>query len=205
MSTSRLEAFSDGVIAVAITLLALNLPLPPSTTHLPVLAPYLGSHWPSFAAFFVSFLTIGIIWMNHHAMVRRLRSADMEILFLNILLLMTICLLPFTTALMAKYLLAPQGEQLAAAIWGGSFLLMGSVFLTVQWHLMVVKPHLLDERLTPKMRRSVLRRNAAGVIPYAVATAAAALTPYITLAICGLVAVFYALPGTTEFDLADEN
>ena len=205
MSTSRLEAFSDGVIAVAITLLALNLPLPPSTTNLPVLAPYLGRHWPSFAAFVVSFLTIGIIWMNHHAMVRRLRSADTEILFLNVLLLMTICLLPFTTALMAKYLRAPQGEQLAAAIWGGSFLLMGSVFLAVQWHLMVVKPHLLDERLTPKLRRAVLRRNAVGVIPYAVATAAAAITPYITLVICGLVAAFYALPGTTEFDLADDS
>jgi uncharacterized membrane protein len=204
MSTSRLEAFSDGVIAVAITLLALNLPLP-STTKLPVLAPYLGRHWPSFAAFVVSFVTIGIIWMNHHAMVRRLRSADAEILFLNVLLLMTICLLPFTTALMAKYLLAPQGAPLAAAIWGGSFLVMGSVFLAVQWHLMVVKPHLLDERLTPKLRRAVVRRNAVGVIPYAVATAAAAVTPYITLVICGLVAAFYALPGTTEFDLAADN
>ena len=204
MSTGRLEAFSDGVIAVAITLLALDLPLPP-TQRLPQLAPYLGQHWPSFAAFAVSFLTIGIIWMNHHAMVRRLRSADSEILFLNILLLMTVCLLPFTTALMAHYLLNPHGDRLAAAIWGGSFLLMGSMFLTVQWHLMVIKPQLLDKRLTSKMRRAVLRRNAVGVIPYAIATAGAAITPYITLVICGLVAVFYALPTTTDFDLRTDD
>jgi uncharacterized membrane protein len=205
MSTGRLEAFSDGVIAVAITLLALNLPLPPSTRTLPVLAPYLAQHWPSFAAFAVSFVTIGIIWMNHHAMVRRLSSADMEILFLNVLLLMTVCVLPFTTALMAQYLRSPHGERLAAAIWAGSFLVMGSTFLAVQWHLMVVKTHLLDKRLTPEMRRAVLRRNAAGVFPYAIETAAAALTPYITLAICGLVAAFYALPGTTDLDLQADS
>lgn len=204
MSTGRLEAFSDGVIAVAITLLALNLPLPPDT-KLPELAPYLGQHWPSFVAFAVSFLTIGIIWINHHAMVRRLRSADTAILFLNILLLMTVCLLPFTTGLMAQYLRDPHGERLAAAIWGGSFLLMGSTFLTVQWHLMIVKPHLLDKRLTPKMRRAVLRRNAVGVLPYALATAGAAITPYITLVICGLVAVFYALPATTDLDLRTDG
>jgi fatty acid desaturase len=102
---------------------------------------------------------------------------------------------------MAQYLRDPHGERLAAAIWGGSFLLMGSTFLTVQWHLMIVKPHLLDKRLTPKMRRAVLRRNAVGVLPYALATAGAAITPYITLVICGLVAVFYALPATTDLDL----
>ncbi len=204
MSTGRLEAFSDGVIAVAITLLALNLPLP-TTRRLPQLAPYLGQHWPSFAAFVVSFLTIGIIWMNHHAMLRRLRAADAEILFLNILLLMTVCLLPFTTALMARYLLNPNGDRLAAAIWGGSFLLMGSTFLTVQWHLMMIKPRLLDKRLTSKMRRAVVRRNAVGVIPYALATAGAAITPYITLVICGLVAGFYALPATTDFDLRSDD
>lgn len=200
MSTARLEAFSDGVIAVAITLLALNLPLPPGTEVPRDLAGYLGQHWPNFAAFFVSFLTIGIIWLNHHALVRRITGVDTTVLFLNLILLMTICILPFSTALMARYLRAGHGENLAAAIWSGSFLVMGAAFVVIQRHLMVSKPHLLAEHLTPTIRRAVLRRNAAGVIPYAVATAGAAISPYISLAICAVVAAFYALPGTTEVD-----
>lgn len=203
MGTGRLEAFSDGVIAVAITLLALNLPLPPTHEQLP-LATYLGQRWPSFAAFVVSFVSIGIIWMNHHAMIRRLASADTKLLFLNVLLLMTVCLLPFTTALMGEYLRASHGQQLAAAIWGGSFLMMGTMFLTVQRHLVVVRPQLLDARMTDKMRRAVMRRNAAGVIPYALATAGAALSPYVTLAVCALIAAYYVLPGTTDLDLRSE-
>ncbi|MDE3134279.1 MAG: DUF1211 domain-containing protein [Acidobacteriota bacterium] len=200
MGKGRLEAFSDGVIAVAITLLALNLPLPPGGERTP-LATYLGQHWPSFAAYMVSFVSIGIIWMNHHAMIRRIASADTKLLFLNVLLLMTICLLPFTTALMGEYLRASHGQRLAAAIWGGSFLLMGLMFLTVQSHVVVVRPQLLDAHMTDKMRRAVMRRNAAGVIPYTLATAGAAATPYVTLAICALIAAYYVLPGTTDLDL----
>lgn len=198
MSTTRVQAFSDGVIAVAITLLALNLPIPSAAT--PHLADYLGRHWPSFAAFAVSFATIGIVWINHHAMLNRVVAVDNTVLLLNLLLLMTICVLPFSTVLMAQYLRAAHGENLAAAIWSGSFLVMTLAFIAIQRHLMVAKAHLLHERLTPEVRAIVLRRNMVGVLPYAVATAAAALTPYVSLVICAAVAVFYALPGTTEVD-----
>jgi uncharacterized membrane protein len=201
MSKRRLEAFSDSVIAVAVTLLALNLPLPGSDTT--PLADYLGRHWPSFAAFAVSFLTIGIVWVNHHAMLRRLVAADTTILFMNLVLLMTICLLPFTTALMAEYLRASGGQHLAAAVWSGSFLLMALAFFTMQRHLMTVKADLLHEHVTPEIRRVVLIRNAVGIVPYAVATAAAALTPYLTLAICVAVGLFYAIPATTEIGQPD--
>ena len=201
MSKRRLEAFSDSVIAVAVTLLALNLPLPGSNTT--PLADYLGRHWPSFAAFAVSFLTIGIVWVNHHAMLRRLVAADTTILFMNLVLLMTICLLPFTTALMAEYLRAPGGQHLAAAIWSGSFLVMALAFFTMQRHLMTAKADLLHEHVTPEIRRLVLLRNAVGIVPYAVATAGAALTPYLTLAICLAVGLFYAIPATTEIGQPD--
>jgi uncharacterized membrane protein len=167
LNTSRLEAFSDGVIAVAITLLALNLPLPPTAT--PHLATYLGRHWPSFAAFAVAFLTVGIVWINHHAMVRRIVAVDNTALFLNLLLLMTICALPFTTALMAEYLRSSHGENVAAAIWGGSFFVMASAFNIVQRYLMLAKRDLLDERMTPERRTAVLRRNLLGLLPYTVA------------------------------------
>src|SRR5438067_6629271 len=197
MAKPRLEAFSDGVIAVAITLLALALHVPdqagPGT-----LAHRLGEQWPNYAAYIVSFVTIGIIWINHHAMLRRVVSADHMILLLNLLLLLTIVVLPLTTALMAEYLKAAHGQKLEAGVWSGSFLAMSIAFFTMQRHLLIAKRHLLAEHLTPELRRWVLRRNAAGLLPYAIATAAAILSPYVTLAICGLVAVFYALPGTTS-------
>jgi uncharacterized membrane protein len=197
MSKDRIEAFSDGVMAVAITLLALDLHVP-STTAPSSLAHQLGVQWPNYAAFVVSFLTIGVIWINHHAMLRRILGVDHSILVLNLLLLLTICVLPFSTALMAQYLTAAHGQKLAAVVWGGSFLTMSLAFFAMQRHLLVAREHLLDEHLTPELRRLVLRRNAAGVLPYAIATLAAVLTPYLTLAICGLVAVFYAWPSTTS-------
>lgn len=197
MSKGRVEAFSDGVIAVAITLLALDLHVP-STTAEGSLAHRLGVQWPSYVAYIVSFLTIGIIWINHHAMLRRLVRVDHAILVLNLLLLMTICVLPFSTSLMATYLREPHGENLAAAVWAGSFLLMSVAFIAIQRHVLLVKQHLLDEHVTPEVRRSVLRRNVVGSLPYALATVGAILTPYFTLVICALVALFYALPSTTS-------
>ena len=197
MSKGRVEGFSDAVIAVAITLLALEIRVPATSSH-NTLAHNLGAEWPDYAAYVVSFLTIGIIWINHHAMLRRLVRVDHTILILNIVLLMTIGLLPFTTALMAKYLNASGGEHLAAAIFGGSFLLMAASFMTLQRHLLLRKTHLLEERLTPPVRRAVLRRNTAGILPYVVATAGAIISPYVTLGICGAIAIFYALPATTS-------
>ena len=195
MSTGRLEAFSDGVIAVAITLLVLNIqvptpPLPAGTT----LAHELGVNWPVYAAYITSFLTIGIIWINHHVMIRRLREPDHMILFLNLLLLMSIAVLPFATNLMATYLRESSGQHLAAAIYSGSLLLMGVCFAALNAHILLVKPHRLREPLSAARRRQILVRSATGVIPYAIATALAAVSSYVTLAICAGLGVFYAFP-----------
>jgi len=196
LNKPRVEAFSDGVIAIAITLLVLDLhvPEPGSGTSL---AHELAKQWPSYAAYVVSFLTIGIIWINHTAMLRRLNRVDHSILFLNLMLLMTIAVLPFTTALMAAYLKATDGENLAAAIYSGSLLLMSLAFFVMHRHLLLARVHFLHEHLTPEVRSAVLRRNARGLLPYALATVGAMLSPYLTLIICGAVAVFYALPATT--------
>jgi uncharacterized membrane protein len=196
VSKARVEAFSDGVIAIAITLLVLDLHVPEPGAD-PSLAHRLAVQWPSYAAYVVSFLTIGIIWINHTAMLRRVQSVDHSILFLNLLLLMTVALLPFTTALMAAYLKASDGGNLAAVIYGGSFLLMALAFFAMQRHLLRARVHLLHEHLTPELRHAVLRRNATGLLPYAFATIGGVLSPYLTLAVCGAVAVFYALPTTT--------
>ncbi|MGN6867877.1 MAG: TMEM175 family protein [Solirubrobacteraceae bacterium] len=193
MSTSRLEAFSDGVIAVAITLLVLNIELPDLKPSQSLFSGLVGQ-WPVYAAYVVSFLTIGIIWINHHVMIARLREADRTILFLNLLLLMSIAVLPFATRLMAAYLRQSHGQHLASGIYSGSFLVMAVFFAILNRHILLTKGHLLRGELAVDQRRQILYRSIAGVGPYAIATALAALSSYLTLAICGALAIFYALP-----------
>jgi uncharacterized membrane protein len=193
VSTNRLEAFSDGVIAVAITLLVLNIDVPelrPGQS----LASGLISQWQVYAAYVVSFLTIGIIWINHHVMIGRLRETDRTILFLNLLLLMSIAVLPFATRLMAAYLKESHGQHVATAVYSGSFLLMALCFATLNRHILLTKAHMLDAELPVQQRRQILSRSIIGVAPYAVATALAALSSYLTLAICAALAIYYAFP-----------
>jgi uncharacterized membrane protein len=193
MGTNRLESFSDGVIAVAITLLVLGITVPEPGSG-PSLAHELGVRWPEYAAYVTSFVTIGIIWINHHAMISRLRQADHAILILNVLLLMSIGILPFATSLMATYLREPHGQTLAAAIYSGSLLIMSVFFSLLNRNILLQKPDLLVEPLSLERRRQIFIRAMTGVVPYAIATALALVSPYLTLAICAAMAVFYARP-----------
>ncbi len=193
MSPARLEAFSDGVFAIAITLLVLDIHVPEARSGVS-LAHQLGAQWPSYAAYLTSFLTIGIIWINHHAMIRRLRAVDHTIMTLNLLLLLTIGMLPFTTALVAAYVKQGHGQHLAAAIYSGSYLLMSIVFAATNRHILFAKVRLHRVELAERERRSIIARGVAGLAPYLLATGLAAVSAYAALAICGAVAVFYALP-----------
>lgn len=193
MTTNRLEAFSDGVLAVAITLLVLDIRVPevrPGET----LASALGHQWPHYLAYVTSFITIGIIWINHHAMISRLRVADRTILSLNLLLLLSIAILPFATSLMAAYLNNSSGQHLAAAIYGGAFLLMAILFSALNRHILLAKPHMLGDTLPEQQRRRILARSIAGLVPYVVATALAPVSAYVTIGICFAIAAYYALP-----------
>ena len=193
---NRLEAFSDGVIAVAITLLVLNIDVPQLNSG-QTLARALGHQWPSYAAYATSFLTIGIIWVNHHVMIGRLREPDHAILLLNLLLLMSIAVLPFATNLMATYLRETNGQHLAAAVYSGAFLVMALFFSALNAHILLAKHEKLREPLSLERRRQILARHVTGILPYAIATALAAVSSYVTLIICGAIAVFYALPIAT--------
>jgi uncharacterized membrane protein len=206
VTPNRLEAFSDGVFAIAITLLVLDLEVPtPGHGHL---GHELLQNWPSYAAYVVSFLTIGIIWINHHATFGRLRAVDHSILMWNLALLMTVGILPFTTALMAEYLKESSGEGLAAAVYAGSFLLMGGVFVATNRHILFHRANLLKVPLSDAARRRGLHYAALGQIPYLIATVLAFLTPYITLGICAACAVYYSFPiasRATEGDQSGSN
>ena len=190
MSTTRLESFSDGVLAVAITLLVLDITVP-DTEHL---AHELGRQWTHYAAYVVSFTTIGIIWINHHVMIGRLRETDHSILMLNLMLLMAIAAIPFATALLAEYLNRSSGQHVAAAVYGGVFLAMAAGFTAVQGQIMFRRSHLMKVELPYATRRLIFRRTVLGLVPYLVATALAAVSAYATLAIAGALALYYAFP-----------
>jgi uncharacterized membrane protein len=186
VKTNRLEAFSDGVFAIAITLLALELPRPEGAD----LWRELGAQWESYAAFLVSFLTIGIIWVNHHALIDRIAHADRTLLFLNLLLLMFVSLIPWPTGLVAEHL-SGDGAPAATAVYSGTFLGMAFAF-SATWLYAWRGGHLGE--LTPAQLAHLTRRNALGWIFYATALGLAFLAPAASLALNFAIALYYLLP-----------
>ena len=190
--TARLEAFSDGVMAIAITLLALEIRVPPVDGDVPLLAA-LTEQWPMYLAFLLSFATIGIMWMNHHRMFTLIRHTDHTFLILNILLLMGITLVPFTTALLGEYL-AHEGQQLAAVVYSGLFTLIAVVF-NIMWIYADRKQWLSQDGADLALENVINRQYRFGPIYYFVALLAAALgSVAISIGINILLALFFALP-----------
>jgi TMEM175 potassium channel family protein len=193
---SRLEAFSDGVFAVAITLLALNLAVAgPGPGHKPLLA-QLASHWPSFVAYLISFFTIGIIWVNHHALVANIAAVDRPVLFLNLLLLAFVVALPFGTATMADYLTAGgQDSHVAMALYAAIFEGM-SIGFTVMFEWTLHGEERTHHPVPEAARWAARRQFYIGQIPYLIAIGVAFVSPLASLAIIGLVAVYYIFERT---------
>lgn len=205
MSTSRIEAFSDGVFAIAATLLVLELKVP----HVEPgeLGGTLLGNWPSYATYVVSFLVIGIIWVNHHAVLERIRKVDRPLLFLNLVFLMAVAVIPFPTALLADYLKAGHDEHLAAAVYGGSMTLMGVTFGSI-WAYAVLSGDLLHEGIDPARARRSLWIFAAGNPLYVLAIGASLLSAKLALAIYALLALFYmfdVLPELTQQEDVEEG
>ncbi len=193
MDRGRLEAFSDGVFAVAITLLALDLAVPEPGHEL--IGRQLAGHWPSFAAYVVSFLSIGIIWVNHHTLVRNFAVVDRIMLYLNLLVLFFVVTIPFATATMAANLRDGGADaSLAAAIYQGVFLGMSAAFGGLLWWS-VRKRHLTIP-LTGAAARTALIRFTIGNLAYAAAIGVAYLSAPASLLMSLLVAVYYVFEQT---------
>jgi TMEM175 potassium channel family protein len=195
VESGRLEAFSDGVFAVAITLLALNLAVPgPGPGH-ELLGQQLAKHWPTFAAFVVSFLTIGIIWVNHHSVVGNFSEIDRPLLYLNLLFLFFVICIPFATATIADYLRVGGADaSLAAAIYQGVFLGMSLSFGALFWWS-IRRSH-LKMPLSGAAARAALVRFCGGNVAYAAAIGIAYLSAPASLLVSALVAVYYMFEQT---------
>jgi uncharacterized membrane protein len=190
METNRVEAFSDGVFAVAITLLALDLR--------PGEGPTLGGQLlqrgavAHYAAYVVSFLIIGIIWVNHHAVFRQIARVDRVLLFSNLVLLLFVAAIPFPTALLAEHLTEPTNSHPAAFAYSAVMFLMGASF-GVLWWWAVRGGRLLDRPMNRAEERVALRRFTIGNLAYLALLGLAWLSAPLTLAGHFVVAVYYVL------------
>ncbi|HLY24754.1 MAG TPA: TMEM175 family protein [Aggregatilineales bacterium] len=191
--TGRLEAFSDGVLAIAITLLALNLTVPsPSNSPDFSLWQELLKRWPTYLAFLVSFLFVLVIWINHHRLFLTIRRSDSILLLLNGLLLMSVTIIPFSTQLVASYLQTPDA-RVAGIVYNGLFFMI-SIFFNAIYHYAAYNNRLFDKKTDPKLAAAIGRRYLVGPIAYAVAVLIAQVSVSASLLLNLLLAVFFAIP-----------
>ena len=189
MSTSRVEAFSDGVFAVAITLLVLQFGIPQVQSG-KLFSALLGQ-WPQLVTYVASFLTVGVVWVNHHAIFRGLRAVDRTIQFINLVLLLCVVLVPYPTELLGRYLNSPSNGSVAAAFYAVVMTTMSISFqVLVIWAL--THPNLLQPEVGVRSLRSVMPRFGVGLITYAASIALAFVSAQLVVAIYGVTAVYYA-------------
>ena len=187
--TNRLEAFSDGVFAIAITLLVLVLHSP-ELEEGQRLWPALVHEWPQFAAYLTSFAILGIMWVNHHSMFRQIKRADRGLMFLNLLLLLWVTLLPFPTSMFAEHLEDDSiNASVAAAVYSANLTLAAIAFSAIWWY--VLRNHLVDHNMTKTQVRRSLIRYSFGTVIYAVCIGVSFISAQVTLLIVFLLALYY--------------
>ena len=192
--TARFETFSDGVFAIAATLLVLEFSATPGS-HLGKELLHL---WPSYLAYVTSFATIGIIWMNHHHTVSLVGRTDRTFLFINIVLLLTIAFLPFPTKLVAQNLRGGGGEQAAALAYAATFVLMALLHL-IWWRYARTDRRLIGDETPDSALRAVDRAYLPGVFMYGAVFVIAFFSPLTAVLITFAIAAFY-LPSAALFD-----
>lgn len=197
--TARIEAFSDGVFAIAITLLILELKVPifgqhdqPSNREL---AQRLGQDWHHYLAFFLSFTSILVMWVNHHRIFAIVRKADDAFVYWNGLLLMFITIVPFPTALIAEYM-DKDAAKTAAAVYAGMALLIALAF-TGLWQHAIKHGRLLTKGFREREAEELSRQYRYGPLAYVVAFGLAFVSAKLSIGLCLALVVFFAFRGWT--------
>ncbi|HEY6058921.1 MAG TPA: TMEM175 family protein [Candidatus Limnocylindrales bacterium] len=193
--TARVEAFSDGVMAIAITLLVLDLKVPTDeeTRQAGSLAAALADRWPSYVAYLAAFLTIGIIWLNHRTLVDRIARFDARLHWLNLMLLLGVVTLPFPTSLVADYVERGGADASAATALYGLCATLMSLPWGFVWRHLADRPELLEPGYDAAYARAEWRRGSLGVPIYATATLVALVAPLVSLALYLSIAALYAV------------
>ncbi len=204
--TSRVEAFSDGVFAIAATLLVLTLTVPTvrEAASGRLLWHELLQRWPTYFAFVVSFVSILVMWASHHNIFTLIRRVDHTFLLINGVVLMGVTVIPFSTELLAQHLGHP-GEHVAAAIYSGVALIIALGFNALWYWARRRGGHLIEPDIPARTMRLFTRQYAVGPLVYLAALGVSFVSAWGSLAIFVLVLVFYAIPtpATAPLD-ADE-
>lgn len=195
MNKARLEAFSDGVFGFAITLLVLGVQVPSlRTVSDPELRVALIQALSQLVPYLTSFATIGIIWLNHHAMFAPVERVEDRTLMLNLLLLLVVTFIPYPTAVLSRYGALPS----SAFLYGCTLTALSLTYSVLWGH--IARKGLSSVRRNPKQARTRFRRNLVGALAYPAATVTALRFPRVSVMIYFIVAVFYLIPagGGTE-------
>jgi uncharacterized membrane protein len=191
--TSRIEAFSDGVFAIAITLLVLDLKVPAEP---PLLAGLL-AQWPVYVAYLISFTFILIMWVNHHWMFQHIVRSDSRLMLWNGLLLLGITVVPFPTSIVAQYVLTPD-QTTAAAVYNAWFIVIG-IFFSQLWRYASDNGRMMrKEDHDAGLARVISARYRWGLPGYSLAFVLSFVWVPASLAVNFLMAVFFALPRDLE-------
>jgi uncharacterized membrane protein len=182
MKATRLEAFSDGVIAIIITIMVLDLKVPHEATMAALL-----QRWPTFVSYGISFLIVAIYWNNHHHLVHLARHVDSAVMWANMNLLFWLSIVPFTTAYLGEHHATP----VAVALYGGVAALCSIAFYILR-HTIACHSH--DDPRLKHLHACMLRKNRIGVGIYLVAIAVAWLSPWLSLGLILMPAAMYFLP-----------
>jgi uncharacterized membrane protein len=190
LRTSRMEAFSDGIFAIAGTLLVLDLAIPAAS--LPDVGQRLLDQWPIYLAYLVSFATIGQAWLGHSVITEYLDRADSILLRLNLVLLFFVSLLPFPTHMLAEYVSSDTAERIAVTVYGLNLLAI-SGFTSVLWHYAVAE-HLVRRDHPEADLRALTSKLDPSLVSYAVAIGIGLVLPKIAVALYLLIALFVIIP-----------
>ena len=202
--TGRLEAFSDGVLAVAITLLVLNLKLPPDPLKDPDLWKMLSGQWSTLLAFVASFATIGIMWINHHRLFNYIRHTDTVLFLLNLLLLLVIVFIPFPTALVAQQYAAHPDQHAAAAIYSGTSIIL-AICYNLLWRYASHHNRLLGKNVDTRAVAAISQQYLFGPLVYLIAFGLAFINTPASIICNLLLALFFALPPRVPHRLQHEG
>jgi uncharacterized membrane protein len=186
--TARIEAFSDGVFAIAITLLILEIKVPPATVDL---GSQLLRQWPSYVAFVISFAFIGIMWINHHRLFTHIHRSNTVLLILNLLLLLGVCWVPYPTAVLAQHLSAGD-QKIAALLYHGSYFVI-AIFFNVLWQY-ATHAGLLGHNANAAAAAKISRQYAFGPSLYLICIGLVWVNIPVSLLVNFALAIFFALP-----------
>jgi uncharacterized membrane protein len=185
---TRLEAFSDGVFAIAITLLVLTIPTPRDFQHL---GRALTDQWPAYAAYLVSFAVIGIMWLNHHTVFGHFEHVDRNLVYLNLALLATIVFVPYPTGVFGEALQRGEGEHVAAVFYSLVMTLNAFAWAAL-WLYGSTHRRLLGEAFPEEQRRTATVLFTMGTVIYVGTIVVGLINAYACLAVHGALVVYYA-------------